>query len=529
MQKGLRTKNLKFFTGIENYEKRNSIPFDKFYSCTNARFSKKIVSSKLGNQKLGNALAGGTRWEGLYDYPYFNGSSTTEKLLGFYNKGFYEFNETTQVWGAIATAWPNVADAYTDGVPYGNTMYFVNPLIGAGNGVAKISNSTFSVISTTVGSPRGTAIETWLERLWIIGDPTSPNYVYASAPATSSGITNIEEFDTTKGATIFPVGKGGRLVGQKVINNVMYFFKDTGIYQLTAERFEAGLNPVELSRTAGAISQKSICVVENGVWFLTPQLEVRSLDNERNMGDNPRAKNLTEIIKTTMEGLDFTQSNAVMTYHNRMVKVQLKTQDSPTNNITIIFDYNTGGWSVDKGEAVNCACVWQGDLVFGEDSSGQVYTDDSGYTQDGAAFRFLADTPFMDDGRPDRNKRSRYIYFKGTQSYYQPITIRLYRNNYSVYSEYLIPSPYVRGVSVTAASNNGVWGSAQAGAAIWGGEKKDVVGIPVYEVEYLISIDQRSNMFALGMDAVIDNGMIECEQLILKIIDDNENYKRSDK
>lgn len=525
MQKGLRLKNLKFFTGMENYEESNAVPEDKMYSVQNARFVNKVVSSKKGYQALGDVGVGGTRIEGIYSYPYFNGTTTTEKLIRFYNSTFATFNESTQVWDTIATAWPNVADSFTDGVVYNNVIYFINPLTGAGNGVAKISNSTFSVIAT---SPRGTAMESWVERLWAIGDPTAPNAVVASRAALLSAPTNIE--DWTTGTILELVGKGGKCTAIRVLNNQLYVWKQDSIYFNTIDRIANGDTQFqELSRTGGAINQKSTIIVENDVWFMTPNLEVRSLGTERNLGENPRTKSLTEIIKRSMNLLDPNQDNPVMSYNNRVIKVQLKTKMSPTNNFTILFDYNTGGWSVDRGQAVNVSTVWKNNLVYGEDSSGQAYTDDSGYTANGAAFVFQADTPFMDDSRPDINKRARYIYFRGQQSYYQPITLRLYRGDYDTYSEYTITSPQAQGIALDAAVNDGQWGSSQQGAAPWGGTPTDTENdIAMYRTEKLISIERRDNMFSLGVKAEINGGKVIVEQLILKLIDDNENYKRSD-
>lgn len=530
MQKGLRLQNLKYWLGTENYSENNAIPDEKVYYSNNARFANKILSSKKGWTKLGNALNGGTKFQCLESYPFFTGNSTDERLIGVYNKQFNKFDNATQLWTSIAGVWPNMEDVFTDSVVYANNIYFVNPCGGAGNGVAKLSDSTFSVISAGVGSPRGTAIEAWLERLWIVGDPTSPDFAYASKPASASGFSTVEDFDTTNGATIVPVGKGGRLRAMRVINNEMYFFKSNGIYQLTADRFVANLNPVELSRTSGAINQQSVIVVENDIWFLTPELEVRSLGSERNMGDNPRTKNISEVIKKTMAILDPDQVAPVMTYNDRLVKIHLRTKDSPTNNITLIFDYNTGGWSVDRGQAVAVATIYGSEVVYGEDATGQCFVDEMGYSFNGTDFNFEVNTGFQDNSRPDTFKRARYIYVRGKQSYYQDLTIRLFRDgDYTKYSDYYIPSPYARGVTQAAISNDGQYGSSQSGNAIWGGAKTDTAdNIQTYIFTELIGVQQKSNMFALGFNATINDGNISIDQAEVKIIDETENYKRTD-
>jgi len=527
MQKNLRLHNLKFYTGLENYEENNSVPQDKFFSVENARFANKVVSSKKGYQKLGDTLAGGTAFQGIYEYPYFDGSTTDKRLIGFYNKIFRRFNEGTLVWDTIPTVWPSVADAYTDGIVYNNILYVVNPMTAVADGVAKISNNTFSVIAA---SPRGSAIESWVERLWVLGSPTAPNAVIASKAALASAPLNVEIWDTTMGAIIELVGKGGKCVAIRVLNNELFIWKEDSIYFNDVSSFLAGNTQFrELSRTGGAINQKSTIVVENDVWFMNNKLEIRSLGTERNLGTDPRTKDLTEIIKRTMNLLEPVQDNPVMSYNKRVVKLHLKSKMSPTNNITIIFDYNTGGFSIDRGQAVNVNAIWQGNLVYGEDSTGQSFQDETGYTANSAAFPFGADTPFMDDSRPDTNKRARYIYFRGQQSYYQPITVRLYRGSYDSFSSYTIPSPFARGVAIAAFVDDGNWGSSKVGDSPWGGVPTDSADdIRMYRTERLISVDRRSNMYALGLKAEINGGKVIAEQMELKIIDDNENYKRSD-
>ncbi len=692
MQRGLRPlKNMKFFTGTENYEESNSIPDDKFYSVQNGRFVGKVISSKLGWQAIGNLLMGGTKINGIYEIPFWNGEETINTLICFYNKQFNIFNEVTQLWDPITTSWPNVADVYTDGVIFNNSLYIVNPLeegseggtgakatatitadavtsiavnnggknynsnsvvilsggggstataiptivggvitaititgggagytsaptvfitSGASDGIGKINlgatgtgltatstisggqvdtitvtnegagyvtapditlvggggtgataqaimqngvitainiltrgegyttaptvqiEGIFSVVHGTVGTPRGTMIASWVERLFVAGDRRAPNAWIASKPALATNPLAIEDFDTTNGAVTDLVGTDGVLTAIRVLNTDMYMFKVDSIYSNSRNNFANGMTQFTLlSRTGGATNQKSTIVVENDVWFYDPvNNQIRSLGLERNFQTDPRTKALTEIIKRSMNLLDRIQDNPVMSYNKRVFKLSVKTIGSPTNNFTIVFDYNTGGFSIDRGQAIGVTTIYNGSVYYGEDGSGQAFKDDTGYAADGAPFVFRADTGFQDDGRPDLYKRSRYIYFKGKQSYDQDFYIRLYRNSsYSTYSDYYIPSPRARGVSQGAAVvDDGTWGSQEQGNAVWGGAGVQNTEIPLYKTEELISVSRISNLYALGLISTIYGGRVVGEQMVLKVIDENENYKRSD-
>lgn len=684
--------NLKNFDGLRNFEEPNNVPPSKLYRCQNARFSKFVISSKNGYQALGDALAGGTKDQGVYSYLYTNtDGSVDDRLLRFYNKTFYKFDTATQTSVAIPTVWPTVADSYTDGVQYSNAMYFVNPLTGVSNttsarisagtitgialkgatlsqavstatgpitnvirdtlnniigfdvdpivgtfdttnivtgtnpptsgsifisglvgspivgallvqavtlatakvtnvilnstgvatavyaenitgafnnvnnvvgtnsdasvfnftpsgvttsttftftptvvsyyydGVGKIEDGTFSVVHN---SPRGIAMESFGDSLWVIGDPGSAPGSFIASRSGATDKTKVEDWTVNTIAGF--VGKGGKNVAIRVLEDNLYIFKNDSIWYKSLASVISGDTITEatfqeLSRTGGAVNQKSTIVVENDVWFVTPTNEIRSLGKERNLGDNPRTRELSSIIKRTMETLDLVNDNPVMSYHDRVVKLQMRTKDSPTNNITICFEYNTGGFTVDRGQAVNVVTNWRGYSTYGEDATtGQLYLDDTGFSNNGTEIVFQADTPFMDGSRPDLSNRARYIYFRGQLSYNQSATLKLYRGNYDTYTSYTIPSPYTAGIALDAPASNATWGSSTYGSAPWGGSSTDSGDIKLYRIEKLISVDRRANMFAIGIDAQVNGGKIVVEQLITKVIPDNENYKRAD-
>jgi hypothetical protein len=613
MQRDLRLlKNWKLWTGTENYEEDNSIPEDKVYASKNARFTNKVITSKPGYQGVGYSLAGGTKMQGIWEYPYDNGTDTERLLIGCYNHTLYEFNFTTLFWDGIAGTWPNLEDKPMDATVYGNTLYLVGRTGKTGNGIGKISrghNFTFTVagvvttpdvnavyqisgaqyvvISTNIvagagtivmkrsllladpaaagtldkfdtlyagdliltysswvktanpvtnftvipNSPEGTAIDSFCERLVTIGDPSFPGQLLYSEPAADiNTIFLVENWDTTAGASTFLVAKNTILVAIETINTSLYIWNSSSVFEHTNTNLASGFNPVELSRTTGTINAKSVAIVENDAWFFNNQNQVRSLGNEKNLGEEPRTKSISEIIQRTMGLLDPVQDNPAMSYYDRVLKIALKTKGSPTNNIILVFDYNTGGFGVDFGQAVNCYVVYNGNRYYGEDATSNVFQDDVGYTANGAGFPFQVDFPFEDSGRPDTFKQVRYIYVRGKQSYYQPLTVRLYRGNYQTYSDYIIPSPYTRGISLTAGESDASWGSTSAGSAPWGGSGtgsgEDLL---VYRFEQLISVSRIANMFSIGLLADINGGKIQVDQVLLKVIDENENYKPSDR
>jgi len=524
MQKGLRPYNLKFFDGTQNYDENNSVPVNKLYRTRNIRFNARVITSKPGYQPVGDLLTGGTSGQALNQLSLTSAGVTTNTLVGIYNSTLRTFDEGTQTWNSVVTTWPNVADTFTDSIQYYQSLYFVNPLTsGSTGGIGKFDGSSFSVVS---GSPNGIAIESWAERIWIL-DPNLP-VVRGSRAATAANPTYVEDWAT--GTIQELIGKQGLCTAIRVLDNQLFVWKADSIYTNTIDRLAGGASSFyELSRTGGAVNQKSTIRVENDIWFLTPNNEIRSLGIERNFQSaNQRTRELSSVIRRYMDQLDPVQDDPVMTYNNRLLKLHLKTRGSAVNNFTVCFDYDTGGFTIDQGQAVHVAGTFDNKVFYWETNTGQLYQDEIGNSAGGLSFLSQADTPFIDDNRPDTSKRARYIFWRGKQSYNQELTIKLYRDgDYNLYSSYNIPSPADDGVSPIGSDSQGEWGNAVWGGEVWGGDGQSGTDIILYQREKLISVDRRSNMFALGTEAQINGGKVQTEQLLLKVIDDNENYRRS--
>lgn len=791
-QKGLRVKNWKFFVGTENFEANNSVPFDKFYYAENVRFKGKYLSSKQGWQKLGDNKVGGTKWRGLFEYQYFDGTDLNRKLIGIYNKQFYEYDPSTLLWDAIPTTWPNLEDKPIGGVVYGNSLYVIGQTNKKGNGVGKLisgydftfnavgvitapainsvyqqggsqyivtgsnivagsgtittkkllqtadpstalvtaaatatcvagtgsgnglvnanltltsggsgytvaptvvvsggggtgakviatitagvvtaltvatpgsgyvtaptiafyttsqlsyvggggANQNSIVISSTspgviptmgaiykqgtnlykctgasvtqgvynysgtpwtatfekqqgavdptatgsltydsggtysqwgkgmasitytsftypalapdptlnyisftksaapttsfnviANSPEGTGITAYAERLITIGDPSFVGMPVHSQPATSAAdYYKVENFNVALGGAYFTAAKNSPLTAVNVVNDTLYYSGVDTLYQHTKDMIYAGQNPVELSRTGGALNQNSFTVVENDIWFINKENQIRSLGNERNLGENPRTKALSEVILRYMDALEDIQPEPSISYLNRIVKIRLRTKGANSNNFTIIFDYNTGGFSTDRGQCVVIETVWDNQLIYAEDNSGQCYFDDVGLSGNNTGIPIAAYTPFDDDSRPDTFKRTRYLYFRGQQSYTQPLTLKVfYDGDYTKFYTFTVKSPQQRGVLPKVAVNDGEFGGSQVGNGVFGGDAGfGNTDYPVmYQTEELISLSIRSNLIAVGIEASCNGGKIICEQLIVKVIDEPESYLRA--
>lgn len=126
----------------------------------------------------------------------------------------------------------------------------------------------------TTYAPKGNFIELHYDRLWIAGEEKNPDRVYFSTASVNGAdiedfTTPIEEAEANQHGGFIDVRSydGGKIIGLKVIFNAVVIFKNKTAYKVfgnSPDNYEL----VELFSSSGAIADKSICVGNNGAYFL---------------------------------------------------------------------------------------------------------------------------------------------------------------------------------------------------------------------------------------------------------------------
>lgn len=328
MQKGLARSDFYLFEGTNAYREGNRIPDDALYYAENSRFTGGRWGSRKGYTAFGDALTGGTNIKGLMDYTRFPSGIATPHVLAYYNSQFERFDidggASTTI---IPTGW-TASDTTVEGVHYNGAIY-----IGDGsNTLGKIDDTTFSVVTD---APAVRLLETWGEKMWGV-DNVAPATVQYTATASASVLLNIEDWTTPGAAGAQLIGKGGRIEALKKLNNKLYIWKNSQIDVITSF-YTDSVNPVPtlepVSEVTGAVNQRAVTLVENDVWFLAPNLEIRSLGNEANYFEELRTKDMSIIIQRHKRDLDPDQSGAVGWYNDGIFKLALKENGSSQNNL----------------------------------------------------------------------------------------------------------------------------------------------------------------------------------------------------
>jgi len=500
------------FKGLANYNASNRTDIRYGYYGKNCYFDQGKIKSSPGHDPFLAALAGSTSYRKLAKYEYNTGGVTTEYLATLYNKEWYIVDTENSTRTALSAGLSTDED--TDAAQYVNTLYTVSPTVGGG----KISDpSTYASVGTM---PFGSMIEFAWEKMWITGVIGNEATVYGSRTATASNIDYVEDFSTNAQTEL--VGKGGKNTALRFLKDTLYVFKKDSIHYIRPQVVDASTTlylPKPFSVTGGAVNQKSTVVVENDIWFLTPDLQIRALGGVANYGDDPRTRDISSIIKGIKDELATDQSSVARAhYHDSIYTIALAEKGSSVANIIINYNIENGGFGIDRFPSINEWATVNNKVFMATTGSGQLYRDRFGYSFGGDfEIPFQVDMPFSDFQRPDQNYRNRRIYIRGRRSKGVAVTVRLYYGNYDNYTDYTIPEPTAAEMNESSVSSP--FGKVQFGAKPWGGSSVKASDEPaVFTFEKHISTSKISNMFAVGILAELNGQRIEIEQLQLGIL-----------
>lgn len=522
MQKGLTQKDYFLFNGVDAYREGNRIPENALYYAENSRFAGGRWASRKGYTEFGDALAGGTNIKGLVPYLRFPSGVETPYLVAYYDSQFERIsvddpNTTSTI---VAAGW-TAGDVDIEGVSYNGSLY-------VGNGVDDIGKIADTTWSTIASSPNARLLEVWAEKMWGV-DNVAPSTVQYTATATASVPSNIEVWaGAGSGAQL--IGKGGRIESLRTLNNKMYTFKQNQIDVFTSFYTDAAIpvpNMESISKNTGAVNNRATTIVENDIWFLAPNLEIRSLGQEANYFQDPRTQDMSSIIQRHKRDLDPDQSGAVAWYNEGLYKLALKENGSSQNNLLFVYDRDTGGWGFDRATSPQVACTAAGKSFFGVGgNSGQVYRDENGYSDNGFPMSWGGKSGLFDDGRSDMYKYARYLFVRGARSEDVVITIYLLGEDFERLSGevHTIPEPTAAEIAAGGVVVEDDWG--MVGDIVGGGgyTGAEAGAPPVYRFNYTFSVGSTARMFGIEVESSLLAQRAFIDEAKIKYIPRGDRY-----
>lgn len=269
------------------------------------------------------------------------------------------------------------------------------------NGKEHTSESTI-----TTYAPKGEFMELHYDRLWIAGDKDNPDRVYFSTASVNGAdiedfTVPIEEGEANQHGGFIDVRSydGGKIIGLKVIFNAVVIFKNKTAYKVfgnSPDNYEL----VQLFSSNGAIADKSICVGNNGAFFLN--------NDGIYFYDGTNTNLISQKISKTIGKMNENYSSkSVGYYYNNKYYLAIPTGDSTTNNVLVIYDSYKNAFTVHDIGSIVGFIEYNNKLCFASETKVKRIGTGSTYLP------MIWETPYYDFGAKNARKNSSYIYFRG--------------------------------------------------------------------------------------------------------------------
>lgn len=269
------------------------------------------------------------------------------------------------------------------------------------NGKEHTSESTI-----TTYAPKGDFLELHYDRLWISGDKDNPDRIYFSTASVNGAdiedyTSPIEEGEANQHGGFLDVRSydGSKIIGMKVIFNSVVVFKNRSAYKIFGNSPD-NYQLVQLFNCNGAIADKSICVGNNGAFFLNSD----GIYYYDGTNTNLISQKITKVIKR----MSFNYAkNAVAIYKDNKYYLSLPLDDSQTNNALIEYDTINKSFMIYDVGNISTFLSYENDIYV------SIGSDVKKLFVDNTSCNMYWKTPMFDFGKKNTRKMSNYIYFRG--------------------------------------------------------------------------------------------------------------------
>lgn len=255
-------------------------------------------------------------------------------------------------------------------------------------------------------APKGDFVELHYDRLWIAGNKENPDRVYFSTASVNGAdiedfTVPIEEAEANQHGGFLDVRSydGGKIIGLKVIFNAVVIFKNKSAYKIfgnSPDNYEL----VQMFSSNGAIADKSICVGNNGAFFLNT--------DGIYFYDGTNTNLISQKIQKTIKRINKDNAyKAVGIFHNNKYFLSVPVDNSTECNLLIEYDIDNKSFLTHELGTVTNFIEFNNELLFSDYDTVKSLSSGSG------AMPMKWITPNYDYGKKNSRKNSNYIYFRG--------------------------------------------------------------------------------------------------------------------
>jgi len=160
-------------------------------------------------------------------------------------------------------------------------------------------------------NPKGNIYLNSFNRLWIAGTTSTPQAVFASERGDPETFINeAYTLDTASDACAFNLGEGGGgVTGMVMDEGALYIFKKAIVYKVAENsEFLYNIQPLKpfdgRSQTTGSVTPRSVFVGNNGIYYITPDKNIMSLQRVTDV-DYPQLVPISHSIQETVDDINF--------------------------------------------------------------------------------------------------------------------------------------------------------------------------------------------------------------------------------
>lgn len=295
---------------------------------------------------FGNQSDNGMYWSGVHSnlataVTVGDGTIVIDDISGFLTSGFIILCGAEEQYSSINTST--------------NTFTLTAPSTTA----CAIDRSVAQTVLEHNLRPKGNIYLAANNRLFIAGIASTTQAVYFSEYGDATNFVNaslvLDSTDTSPGIFNLGVG-GGAVTGMVLDENSIYIFKRSTIWKATLTDTIYTLTDLKpfdgKGQTVGAVGQKSIFTGDNGVYFITPDNQLMSLQRIESV-DYPQIIPISDIIKPTVDQADFGSASGVV-FRDKAYFSFKAIPGSPFNDTILVWnikekfwDSPIVGWNVD--------------------------------------------------------------------------------------------------------------------------------------------------------------------------------------
>lgn len=385
--------------GVNTYNRPDKIQASEMRSTSrNIRLDAEMFRPRKGYTAFADEQSGNVLVDHIAYYK--RKLVANDRLMMFTNNVAYSIDPTSaSTWTALTSGASNLTDTTNvETVNFGDWLFVFNgvdtPLRIEGTSINDDFTKPDSLSAAAFLPAFG---EAYNGSLFVAGVPTAPNNVYISKASTAANPEYVYNFSgaATSYGDADVLSFPSRVTALRKLSTALVVFTVDGAWYIPGLK-EFGSSIVfevqPIAGAEGAVSQKSTVVVENDIYYLTPQKEIRSIrrgfSEDIFLNTTPLSIRIQKFLDEEMDQDQLSKAFGIYNSIEKEYHLYFTQTDSAVNTLRIVGDITKIGqdgvpqWMIDDACPFSSGVVYKGKTYCGSAAKGQVYQVNNGFADD---------------------------------------------------------------------------------------------------------------------------------------------------